>query len=215
VRAEARAGSAVVSVTVTVAPEDVLWFWLGDLDGDGLAEQGVAQRWWRKDRAFDQEIRAKFEATWQAIMAGDRDAWLADAHSRLAYVIVLDQFSRNMFRDSAQAFAGDELALAAAADGVERGLDRALHGHERVFFYMPFMHSEQLAMQDRGIELFAALRAGTQGRAQDALSGNVDFAKRHRDVVARFGRFPHRNAALRRESSSEELAFLKQPGSSF
>jgi uncharacterized protein (DUF924 family) len=215
VRAETRAGSAVVSVTVTVAPEDVLWFWLGDLDGDALAEQGVAQRWWRKDPALDQEIRAKFEATWQAIMAGDREAWLAEPHSRLAYVIVLDQFSRNMFRNTAQAFTADERALATAADGVERRLDRALHGHERTFFYMPFMHSEQLAMQDRAIELFTALRDQAQGRARDALSGNVDFAKRHRDVIVRFGRFPHRNAVLGRESTPEEIAFLKQPGSSF
>ena len=205
----------MVSVTVTVAPEDVLWFWLGDLDGDGLAEQGVAQRWWRKDQALDQEIRADFEATWQAIMAGDREAWLGAAHSRLAYVIVLDQFSRNMFRDSAQAFEGDERALAAAADGVEQGLDLALHGHERAFFYMPFMHSEQLAMQDRAIELFSALRDAAQGRARDALSGNVDFAKRHRDIIVRFGRFPHRNAVLGRTSTAEEREFLKQPGSAF
>jgi uncharacterized protein (DUF924 family) len=205
----------VVSVTVTVAPDDVLWFWLRDLDGDGLAEQGVAQRWWRKDHALDQEIRADFEATWQAIMAGDREAWLGTAHSRLAYVIVLDQFSRNMFRDTAQAFAGDARALAAAADGVEHGLDRALHGHERSFFYMPFLHSEQLAAQDRGVELFSALRDATQGRARDALSGNVDFAKRHRDIIVRFGRFPHRNAALGRTSTAEEREFLKQPGSFF
>ncbi|HKP56393.1 MAG TPA: DUF924 family protein [Polyangiales bacterium] len=204
-----------MSVTVTVAPEDVLWFWLGDLDGDGLAEQGVAQRWWRKDAALDQEIHAKFEATWQAIMAGDREAWLRGPHSRLAYVIVLDQFSRNMFRGSAQAFAGDERALAAAAEGVERGMDRMLHGHERVFFYMPYMHSEQLAMQDRALELFSAQRDQVQGRAFDAISGNVDFARRHRDVIVRFGRFPHRNAAVGRESTPEEVAFLKQPGSSF
>ncbi|HKU39456.1 MAG TPA: DUF924 family protein [Polyangiales bacterium] len=202
-------------MTVTVAPEDVLWFWLGDLDGDGLAEQALVQRWWRKDAELDLDVRSKFEATWQAIMAGDREDWLPEPHGCLAYVIVLDQFSRNMFRGSAQAFAGDERALRVAADGVEAGLDRRLHGHERVFLYMPFMHSESLAMQDRAIELFSALTESARGRAKDAFAGNLEFARQHRDIVARFGRFPHRNAILGRESTPEEEAFLKLPGSSF
>jgi uncharacterized protein (DUF924 family) len=202
-------------VTVTVAPEDVLWFWLGDVDGDGLADDALTQRWWRKDADFDHEIAAKFEPTWQAIMAGDREAWLDDPHSRLAYIIVLDQFSRNMFRGTPRAFEGDGKALGVAADGVKVGLDRALHGHERVFFYMPFMHSEELAMQERGIELFRALRDQSDGRVREAVAGNVDYARRHRDVVVRWGRFPHRNAVLGRESSPEEVEFLKGPNSSF
>jgi uncharacterized protein (DUF924 family) len=198
-----------------VAPDDVLWFWLGDVDGDGLAEEALTQRWWRKDRDFDHEVAAKFEPTWQAIMAGDREAWLAQPHSRLAYVIVLDQFSRNMFRDTPRAFEGDSKALRVAADGVERGFDRALHGHERVFFYMPFMHSEELAMQERSVELFTKLRDQTEGRVREAVAGNVDYAKRHRDVIARWGRFPHRNRILGRPSTPAELEFLRQPGSSF
>jgi uncharacterized protein (DUF924 family) len=202
-------------VTVTVAPDDVLWFWLGNLDGDGLAEDALTQRWWRKDSAFDHEVAAKFEPTWQAIMAGDREAWLEAPHSRLAYVIVLDQFSRNMFRDTPRAFEGDATALRVAADGVERGMDRSLHGHERVFFYMPFMHSEQLAVQERGVELFTALRDQSEGRVREAVAGNVDYAKRHRDMIARWGRFPHRNRILGRPSTPAEVEFLKQPGSSF
>lgn len=200
---------------MTVAPEDVLWFWLGDVDGDGLADKALTARWWRKDPEFDQEIAAKFEPTWQAIMAGEREAWLAEPHSRLAFVIVLDQFSRNMFRNTPRAFEGDERVLAAVNEGVELGFDRSLHGHERVFFYMPFMHSEDLAMQDRGVELFAALRDSSEGRVREAVASNVDFAKRHRDIVERWGRFPHRNAVLGRESTPEEREFLKQPGSSF
>jgi uncharacterized protein (DUF924 family) len=203
------------TVTVTVAPDDVLWFWLGDVDGDGLAERALTKRWWRKDPEFDQEISAKFEPTWQAIMAGDREAWLEDPHSRLAYVIVLDQFSRNMFRGTARMFEGDANSLAAAADGVKTGMDRVLHGHERVFFYMPFMHSEVLAMQDRCIELFTALRDQSEGRVREAVAGNVDYARQHREMIARWGRFPHRNAVLERTSSAEELEFLKQPNSSF
>jgi uncharacterized protein (DUF924 family) len=202
-------------VTVTVTPDNVLWFWLGDVDGDGLAEDAMTQRWWRKDADFDQEIAAKFEPTWQAIMAGDREAWLDLPHSRLAYLIVLDQFSRNMFRGTSQMFRGDERAVAVAADGVKHGMDRALHGHERVFFYMPFMHSESLAVQDRGVELFGALRDRAEGRGREVLNSNVEFARQHRDIIARFGRFPHRNQVLDRDSTPAELAFLKETGSSF
>lgn len=204
-----------MTVTVSVSPDDVLWFWFGDVDGDGLADKALAQRWWRKDPAFDQEIRGMFEPTWQAIMANQREAWLENARSRLAYVIVLDQFSRNMFRDTPEAFAGDERALAAASDGIARGHDRALQSHERVFFYMPFMHSESLAMQDRCVELFTALRDSSRGRVREAVASNVDFAKRHRDIIARWGRFPHRNVILDRESTPQEVAFLEEPNSSF
>jgi uncharacterized protein (DUF924 family) len=94
-------------------------------------------------------------------------------------------------------------------------MDRALHGHERVFFYMPFMHSESLAVQDRGVELFGALRDHAEGRVREVLNSNVDFARQHRDIIARFGRFPHRNHLLDRDSTPAELAFLKEPGSSF
>jgi uncharacterized protein (DUF924 family) len=102
-----------------------------------------------------------------------------------------------------------------AADGVSAGVDQLLHGHERVFFYMPFMHCEDLAAQDRAIELFAAHRDASQGRVRDAVAGNVEYARQHRDIVARFGRFPHRNRVLGRESTPAEREFLKQPGSSF
>jgi uncharacterized protein (DUF924 family) len=200
---------------VTVAPDDVLWFWLGDVDGEGLADEVLTQRWWRKDHDFDHEIGAKFEATWQAIMAGDREAWLDDPHGRLAYVIVLDQFSRNMFRGTPRMFDGDATALAAAAHGVKIGLDRALHGHERVFFYMPFMHSEDLSVQERGVELYKGLRDQAEGRTREMVGGIVDYARKHRDIIARWGRFPHRNALLERDSTPAEAEFLKQPGSSF
>jgi uncharacterized protein (DUF924 family) len=200
---------------VTVAPDDVLWFWLGDVDGDGMAEEALTQRWWRKDPAFDHEIGAKFEPAWQAIMAGEREGWLDDPHGRLAYVVVLDQFSRNMFRGTARMFEGDARALAAAADGVKIGLDRALHGHERVFFYMPFMHSEELATQERGVELFKALRDHSEGRSREIVGGIVDYARKHRDIISRWGRFPHRNALLDRESTPAEAEFLKEPGASF
>jgi uncharacterized protein (DUF924 family) len=130
-------------------------------------------------------------------------------------VIVLDQFSRNMFRGTARMFDGDAKALAVAADGVKIGLDRALHGHERVFFYMPFMHSEDLATQERGVELFKGLRDHSEGRTREMVGGIVDYARKHRDIIARWGRFPHRNLLIERESTPAEAEFLRQPGSSF
>ncbi len=174
--------------------EDVLSFWFAD-----------PARWWRKDPAFDDEIRSRFAGLHAAVVRGEHEAWRDTPRGALAYVIVLDQFSRNMFRDSARMFAGDAQALSAARATVDRGDDHALTSDERLFLYMPFMHSEELADQDRCMTLLEAL-----GR-----SFELDYARRHRDIVARFGRFPHRNQLLGRTPTPEELEFLKQPGSSF
>jgi uncharacterized protein (DUF924 family) len=173
--------------------EDVLAFWFAD-----------PARWWKKDPAFDAEIRARFIPLHEAIDRGEREDWLDTARSALAYVIVLDQFSRNMFRGTARSFASDPRALAAARRGVDRGDDRTLSDDERVFLYMPFMHSEWLDDQDRSCALFLASR-----------HDQARFAEMHRNIIRRFGRFPHRNAILGRTSTPEEDAFLKQPGSSF
>ena len=175
--------------------EAVLGFWFG-LD---------PQRWWTKDAAFDRDVRERFAGEHAAVLRGERDGWLATPRGRLAYVIVLDQLSRNMFRDTPRAFAADDRALDAAAGGIARGHDRDLPPGERGFLYMPYMHSELLPVQERCCELFASLGDAEQ----------LDYARRHRDIVARFGRFPHRNAILGRPSTPEELAFLTQPGSSF
>jgi uncharacterized protein (DUF924 family) len=196
-------------------PTDVLSFWFGPLDGHGLAQDAFAQRWWRKDAAFDAEIRTSFLATWDAIMRDQREAWLDTAHGRLAYVIVLDQFSRNMYRGDASSFDGDIRALDAAREGIDRRHDRELHGHERLFLYMPFMHSELLADQDRCVALLTQFRDESEGALRGTLEYNIGFAHQHRDIIARFGRFPHRNAVLERTSSAEEILFLQTPGSSF
>lgn len=196
-------------------PEQVLAFWLGELDREGLASAEKKALWWRKDPSFDAEVLATFGETWSALMRGAHDDWRREPRSLLAYVIVLDQFSRNMFRGKAQAFAGDGRALAAAREAVERGDDRALIGHERLFLYMPFMHSESLATQEQSVALFTAFRDEASGRLREELAQNVDYAQRHRDVVARWGRFPHRNQVLDRTSTAEELAFLQEPNSSF
>lgn len=195
--------------------DTILSFWFGSLDADGKADPTHAARWWRKDDAFDREIRERFEATWQTTVTGEHESWLATPEGRLAYVIVLDQFPRNMFRGSAQAFASDARALATARQGVELGHDRKLHGEQRAFLYMPFMHSEALADQERCVELFRAFRDESSGSLRDTLDYNLEFAERHRVIVAQWGHFPHRNALLGRASTPEELAFLNTEGSSF
>lgn len=173
---------------------EVLDFWFSD-----------PSRWWKKDPAFDEEIRQKFGQLHAEIDAGEHEDWLKTPEGALAYVIVLDQFSRNMFRGTGRMFASDERALSAAQRAIAAGHDQALPRERRTFLYMPFMHSEDLAIQERSMALFASLGA----------EENLSFARQHRDIVARFGRFPHRNALLGRESTAEELEFLRQPGSSF
>jgi uncharacterized protein (DUF924 family) len=196
--------------------EEVLSFWFGELDERGRADSAHAARWWKKDPAFDGEIRDRFETLHRAVANGEREEWLSSARGRLAYVIVLDQFSRNMFRDSGKMFACDPQALAAALGGIELGMDRQVAHDERSFFYMPLMHSEDLAAQDRCVALFAAWRDElAQVAPEEKRADSVSYAERHRDIVKRFSRFPHRNALLGRESTPEELEFLTKPGSSF
>ena len=179
-----------------MSPDDVLSFWFGQ----------SPERWFRKDPVFDQEIRGRFETLHGELVLGDHDDWLATPRGRLAAIIVLDQFSRNMFRDTPGMFASDARALDIAREGIARGDDQQLDQLERQFFYMPLMHAEDPALQDRCVELFAGLEDNANG---------LKFAKMHRDIVHRFGRFPHRNAVLGRTSTPEEVEFLSQPGSSF
>jgi uncharacterized protein (DUF924 family) len=193
----------------------ILEFWLGELDSDGLADAAHSAFWWKKDDAFDREIERRFGAEHRAIVAGERESWLADPRGRLAYVIALDQFSRNMFRGTPAMFAADSQALRVAMDGIDRAEDRKFAVDECVFLYMPLMHAEDLAIQERCVALFSGLVDRHQGAARQRVANNVRFAQAHRDIVARFGRFPHRNALLGRPSTADEEEFLKGPNSSF
>jgi len=195
-------------------PEEVLQFWLGDVDGGGRSSSETIARWWKKSDEFDAEVREKFQGTLAAISRGECDSWLETDRGRAAYVIVLDQLSRNMFRNSAAMYAEDARSLAAVRDGLEAGVDRELGYHARYFFYMPLMHAEELEAQDLCVEMFEAMKADYPAHAE-GLEGARTFAVKHRDIVARFGHFPHRNEILGRESSAEELEFLEGPGSSF
>lgn len=188
--------------------DEILAFWFGAPGSPQHGQQRDA--WFRKDPAFDAAIAARFGATVEAALAGGLHTWLVQPVTTLALILLLDQFTRNIFRDTARAFAGDTLALQAARALVDAGSDRALEPLQRVFVYLPFEHAEDAAMQDESLRLFSALAAAVPG-----LDDMLDYARRHRDVIRRFGRFPHRNAALGRVSTAAETAFLTQPGSRF
>ncbi len=168
------------------------------------------EQWFVKDAAFDASIRERFGALIERAIAGEFAHWASTPSSALAQIVVLDQFTRNVFRGSARGFAGDARALAAAQALVASGEDRTLTGVQRQFVYLPFEHAEDLSMQREALRLFAQLEHDVP-----TLAGLLQWAQRHHDIVERFGRFPHRNAALGRASTAEELVFLQQPGSGF
>ncbi|HEY4318817.1 MAG TPA: DUF924 family protein [Herbaspirillum sp.] len=169
---------------------------------DYWREAGLKKRWFSKDAAFDADFKARFEAAHHAAARGELDGWSAHAEGALALAILLDQFPRNAYRDSGHMFATDGKALAVADAAIAAGLDMAFDPALRSFFYMPFMHSESPAAQDRSVQL-----CGSLGQAD-----TLRFAILHRDIVQRFGRFPHRNAALGRDATAEEQAFLDGGG---
>ena len=193
----------------------ILQFWFGDVDTLRQSDVMHSRRWFMKDDAFDREIADRFGETFADVRAGHREAWLDNPRGRVAYVIVLDQFPRNMFRGTARMFEGDRQALAAAVEGIARHDDAELNVNERSFLYMPYMHSEDIDMQDRSVALFTELAAVAPSELRGSLVAAVQYAEKHREIITRYGRFPHRNAVLGRESRPEELAFIAQPGSGF
>lgn len=190
-------------------------FWFGGEASDAAVANSRAALWWEKNAEVDAGMRARFEALVDAVGAGARRGWLATPHGALALILLTDQFPRNIHRDTPKAFAFDPLAREFANAAIDAGFDRQLRPIERVFCYLPFEHSESLVDQDRSIELFKSLHAAVAPADQKLFAGYLDFAERHRAVIERFGRFPHRNRILDRTSTREETAFLRQPGSSF
>ena len=181
----------------------ILDFWFGP------PPHAARDEWFRKDPLFDATIRAHFGDAVGAALGGGYADWTVQAHGALARVLLLDQFTRNIYRDTPHAFAGDALALATAAAAVDAGQDRDLDRFERSFLYLPFEHAEDVAMQARSVALFARLKDET-GEVSA-----LEWAEKHAAIVRRFGRYPHRNAILGRPSTPEELAFLQEPGSRF
>ncbi len=190
------------------APEEPHQFTMSDIDNLATPQSVLAfwraagpAKWFRKDAAFDAAIATRFLGVYEAAAAGEL-GWDEDPQGALALVIVLDQFPRNMFRNSARAFAADPLARAIASRAIARGFDRQVASSDRTFFYLPFEHSENLADQERCVAL---------NRATGDANG-IKWAEQHADIIRRFGRFPHRNAALGRATTAEEQAFLDGGG---
>lgn len=187
--------------------DEVLNFWFGKPDAADYGKQ--RSFWFRKKTQIDQEIRTRFLTNYDQAVAGRLDDWKNSPPTCLALILLLDQFPRNMFRGTAQAFATDPQALAAAQHAVASNFDQELLMVQRWFIYLPFEHSENLNHQRQAVKLFATLSDDPDNYA------TLDYAIRHYYVISRFGRFPHRNKILSRETTPEEAQFLKQPGSSF
>ena len=193
----------------------VLEFWLGaaqPTDASALTRQSM---WFTKSDALDAEIRSRFGAWVEAARAGRLDGWAETAHGRLALVVLLDQFSRNAWRGQPEGFAGDAQALVLALQALENGHWEAVPPLAQFFLAMPVEHAEDPTMQARSVALFTQLAAQATPATQPVLRSALEFAHQHQKVIARFGRFPHRNAALGRDSTAEEKAFVAQPGTSF
>lgn len=188
--------------------QPVLDFWFLPEDHPGHLQ--VRSEWFRKDPGFDESIRTRFGTLVESAVSGALAEWEQTAKGALARVLLLDQFTRNIWRGTSRAFAGDMQALDLARRMLARGDDCSMSAVERQFAYLPFMHAEDLPSQEQSVALYQALAAGHPEHAD-----TLDFAIRHRDIIARFGRFPHRNEQLGRRSTPEELVFLTQPGSGF
>jgi len=175
---------------------EIINFWFNEIE---------PEFWFKKNEDFDQLLRDRFSTIHYSAARGELYSWRRQPEGRLAEIIVLDQFSRNMFRNSALAFANDTVALVLSQAAVEAGDDQRIESTQRAFLYMPYMHSESPLIHEAAVKLFS----------QPGLERNLEFEMKHKAIVDRFGRYPHRNAVLGRESTKEELAFLQQSGSSF
>ncbi|MCR9106659.1 MAG: DUF924 domain-containing protein [Gammaproteobacteria bacterium] len=188
----------------------VLAFWFGELDASGMSAPAQHSLWFSKSAATDHTITERFGHLLRSALAGELDHWAGDRQGLVALIVVLDQFSRNIHRDSPQAFSGDNKALALALGAIASNVHRQLPTMHRVFLYLPLEHSEQIQMQERCVALFEQLAAE---RDQDPRCADyLRYAVAHRDVIARFGRFPHRNAILGRASTEEEIQHLQTHG---
>ena len=190
----------------------VLAFWFGEPGSN--ERETFRELWFRKSEATDRQIADRFGPTIERALRGELADWSRQPESALAQILLLDQFTRNVFRDTPRAFAGDARALAAATAMVGQRQDEALPALQRSFVYLPFEHAEGAAAQDEAVRLFTRLLESTPAPSPE-LRSMLDYAERHRAVIRRFGRFPHRNTILGRHSTPDEIAFLQEPGSRF
>lgn len=195
--------------------ESIREFWFGTHNDDAAVAAQKSKLWWAKSDAADGEIRTRFQTSTLAAASGALDKWSATPYGALALILLTDQFPRNMYRARPESFSFDPIALHWALHALAHGFDALLRPIERVFVYLPLEHAESLTLQHRSVTLYEKLLNDAPAEQASTFSGFVNFATRHRDVIARFGRFPHRNAILGRSSTEEEVAFLKTPGSGF
>lgn len=203
-----------------MTPDIILQFWFGTEADDAIVAERQASLWWGKSIHADQEIQIRFAGLLTKADRGELLEWEQAPRGRLALILITDQFPRCIYRNSPKAFAYDHKAVSWCLRGLDRGLDQRLRPIERVFFYLPLEHSEAIEHQEKSVELFRRLleevsAARRSDSAPKVFQEFFEFAVRHRNIIARFGRFPHRNEVLGRESTAEEHAFLKEPGSSF
>lgn len=197
-----------MSATGDIRVEEILAFWFGVLDGDGLSPPERERMWFRSDPALDAEMRGRYARVLAQAAGDELSTWAREARGRLALVLLHDQFTRNLHRGTPQAFAGDARALTLCLEGLACGHDQELAPIERAFFYLPLQHSERLDAQERGLRYYEALLHELSAPVAGRLQGFRDSAIEHRDIIGRFGRFPHRNRILGRRSTPAELEFL-------
>jgi len=195
----------------------ILNFWFGEMKNNGLPDTKKQKMWWIKDKELDNMIKKQFEKHLILAKSLEFDEIKENPEEILAVVILLDQFSRNIYRDSPRSFTQDNIALNIVLKGVEYCIDKKMKAVERPFFYMPLMHSEDIDVQKKSVECFSGLEAEYKDSDDFAhlTTQNKKYAVLHHDIIKRFGRYPHRNKVLGRESTAEESEFLKGPGSSF
>ena len=198
-------------------PDQVLTQWFGSARPDNAQALQYKSRWFTKSPAFDEELRERFGVAVEAALGGALQHWSAQGPwQHLALVVLLDQFTRNIFRNTPKSFAGDPQALTLALQAMQSGADQQLPEVVRVFMYLPLEHAEDPGMQQRCVAAFDAMhQAAEEAELREYLAGSLDYAHRHQVVIERFCRFPHRNAILGRASTAEEAAYLAQPGSGF
>ena len=197
--------------------EEILNYWFGRLEINSTLRENYSDKWFSKKKEVDDDIRFRFELDLKRSLEGKLKVWEETARGSLALIILIDQFSRNMYRGSVKAFEGDNIALNVCLRGIEKGFDIGLHPIERMFFYMPLMHSEDLKVQMTSLECLTILEnlCTSQPAIAPIISQAKMYAERHYLIIEKFGRFPHRNEIIGRESTQDETEFLKRPGSSF
>lgn len=196
-------------------PTEIVEFWFGDALVSAELAKLRAKLWFSRNDEFDREIERRFGSLPESAARGELDAWRGDASSALALVLVLDQFPRNLFRKSPKAFAFDPPAREVAIDAISRDLDAALDSLQAAFLYLPLEHAEDIGLQERSVALFERLVTRAHPDLTALFESFADYARRHRDIIQRFGRFPHRNTILGRESTPDEVAYLESGGDRF